>query len=63
MLIPYILKHIYVLILECISITQHQPNPTNQFRKTAPKMYKYLRKWKYHLARLNDRINLYFKEK
>ena len=58
-LIIYILTIIYQAIIITSGL---QISHMHLKHKSMPKLHKYLRQWKYHLARLNDIIDIYFKE-
>jgi uncharacterized membrane protein (DUF106 family) len=61
-LILCILSTIYQVILRYVITQSKQLHQLHHSNKAIPKLHKYLRKWTYHLARLNDKIDLYFKD-
>jgi hypothetical protein len=60
--IIYILTIIYQTIIRCVITQALQTYHMHLNYKSMPTLRKYLRQWKYHLARLNDIIDIYFKE-
>jgi hypothetical protein len=56
-----ILTFVKELLLYMIIITTPLNNFIRQQKKRIPKLYKFLHKWKFNIARINDEIDLYYK--
>jgi hypothetical protein len=61
-IILYILTTIFQTIVRYVITQTLQPYQVHLNYKSIPKLHKYLRQWKHHLARLNNIIDIYFKE-